>query len=249
MLSYHRKLLSAVGENFPVQAVVFDGSNDYLTRGADLTGNANGKSGILSFWIKFNGGNATNMCILSRDGTGVFLVKDTGNLIEITIKKASGNGLVLRTSSTYTDASGWLHCLLAWDLANTTGYFYVNDADDTDLSTAVNENLIYTGSDYGIGANVDDGSTKLNADLAEFYFNNEAYLDISQAVNRRKFISAAGKPVNLGDNGERPTAATPRVYLSSRPGDAASAFSTNKGDGGNFSITGTLTIASTSPSD
>ena len=35
--------------------VTFDGTNDYLTRGAALTGEADGKNVILAFWIKRNG--------------------------------------------------------------------------------------------------------------------------------------------------------------------------------------------------
>jgi hypothetical protein len=61
----------------------------------------------------------------------------------------------------------------------------------------------------------------------------------------RKFISADGKPVYLGANGQLPTGSPPAVFLS---GDSTS-FATNQGTGGAFTLTGTLTDASTSPNN
>jgi hypothetical protein len=60
-----------------------------------------------------------------------------------------------------------------------------------------------------------------------------------------KFFSAAGKPVALGADGSTPTGTAPRIFFS---GDNSS-FATNKGTGGSFTLTGSLTNASTSPSD
>jgi hypothetical protein len=54
-----------------------------------------------------------------------------------------------------------------------------------------------------------------------------------------------GKPVNLGTNGQTPTGTIPAMFFS---GDA-SGFPTNQGTGGAFTLTGSLTNASTSPSD
>ena len=42
---------------YAANGVNFDGSNDYLTRGADLTGNADGKKGIIYFRFLLNGGD------------------------------------------------------------------------------------------------------------------------------------------------------------------------------------------------
>ena len=71
------------------------------------------------------------------------------------------------------------------------------------------------------------------------------HLDLDVVGNRRKFISGDKKPVFLGTDGSKPTGSAPPVYFS---GDATD-FSTNKGDGGAFTLTGTLTNSSTSPSD
>ena len=70
----------------------------------------------------------------------------------------------------------------------------------------------------------------------------------SVVANRRKYITATVKPVDLGSDGSNP-GSQPIVYLSVRSNDAATVFATNKGTGGNFSITGALALAATSPSD
>jgi len=68
---------------------------------------------------------------------------------------------------------------------------------------------------------------------------------LSIEANRRKFIDAIGKPVFLGSDGSLPTGVAPAMFFS---GDST-AFATNRGTGGPFTLTGSLTNASTSPSD
>lgn len=63
-----------------------------------------------------------------------------------------------------------------------------------------------------------------------------------------KFFSA-GKPVDLGSDGSTPTGTAPAIFLRRAPSAAASTFATNLGTGGDFDITGTLTIAPSSPTD
>jgi hypothetical protein len=76
-----------------------------------------------------------------------------------------------------------------------------------------------------------DPHGRLNADVADLWFTNQ-YLDITQETVRRKFITAGGKPVFLGNNGELPTGASPLVFFS---GDRTVwNAGTNKGTGGNF---------------
>jgi hypothetical protein len=89
----------------------------------------------------------------------------------------------------------------------------------------------------------------LNGCLAEFWLAPGTYLDLTTAANIALFRGADGKPVDLGADGSLPTGSAPLIYLSCRPGDAASAFATNRGTGGDFTITGSLDVASTNPSD
>ena len=74
---------------------------------------------------------------------------------------------------------------------------------------------------------------------------NSALVDFSVETNRRKFISASGRPVDIGSDCSTPTGTVPAFCFS---GDASN-FATNQGTGGAFTTTGTLTNASTSPSN
>ncbi len=65
-------------------------------------------------------------------------------------------------------------------------------------------------------------------------------------TTRRKFVTAANKPVDLGADGSTPTGTSPAIFFS---GDATTYGQPNLGTGGAFTLTGTLTNASTSPSD
>jgi hypothetical protein len=126
---------------------------------------------------------------------------------------------------------------------------YIDDADDEKAGTLQTDAVIdYTRANHTIGAET-GGASKLNASIAEVYINYAEYIDITIEANRRKFIGANGKPVSLGDDGSIPTGTSPIVYFSVKQGDAATVFATNKGTGGNYTITGALTIATTDPSN
>jgi len=134
-------------------------------------------------------------------------------------------------------------------LADTTKrHLYVNDVSDLLVAVYVNEIINYTVESWVVGAS-STGTFKFNGAIAELWFNMGQYLDFSVEANRRKFISATGKPVNLGSDGSTPTGVAPIVYQRINGGDAAAGFATNLGTGGNFSVVGSLDIASTSPSD
>ena len=235
---------------FQVSAVVFDGTNDYMERGAALTGAADGKKGILSFWFKMNGGDAAAQRFLSDNLGYTIAWRQADNTLRIACADGAGNpDNLLRSTGTYTADATWHHVLTSWDGAITTNFLYVDDSDDrAGGSSSVNDTYDYTVADHSIGADV-GGGNKLNADIAEFYLNLSEYLDISQESNRRLFIDPSGRPVDLGLTGTEPTGNQPIAYFSVRPGDAATVFATNKGSGGNFSITGALAISATSPSD
>lgn len=114
--------------------------------------------------------------------------------------------------------------------------------DGASVSNSVNGLAFYVGCD------LQDGD-QFTGDMALPWIAPGVSLldgggDIPLAT-RRKFINGSGKPVYLGANGELPTGVAPAVFLS---GNAAS-FGTNQGTGGSFVTTGTLTNASTSPSD
>lgn len=237
-------------KRYRTNAVVFDGANDWLTRGAELSGNADGKAGILSVWMKFTGGDATAQRIIQNGSSGttrLTISKSAGDKFSISGLNAAGSVILTLTSSaSYTSASGWKHFLASWNLATALGQLYVNDASDlAGGSTLTNDTIDYTLANFAIGAHV-DGTGKTFAEIADLYLNLATSIDLSVESNRRKFISASRLPVDLGASGATPTGTSPIVFLK---GTVAGGFATNKGTGGGFTTNGTLTDAATSPSD
>ena len=122
-------------------------------------------------------------------------------------------------------------------VASGTNQTPIGGVSDTDPSFAID----YSAQTLAIPDDPLDASL-FTGDMADFQLWLGQYIDWSDAGNLSKVISG-GKPVN-------PTIAAAAfgaqtVLLS---GDAA-AFATNQGTGGAFTLTGSLTDASTSPSD
>lgn len=233
----------------------FDGSNDYMLRGAALTGVVDGKKGILSFWIRLDGGDDSLQFVFGAKaavGNPVAVARDSSNVFGVSgNNSASVSILNIRTASTYVSSGTWRHILASWDLGTAGArHLYVNDVSDLSVTTFTNDTIDYAQAspDWSVGATA-AAASKLNGCIAELYFNTVDYFDLSVTSNRRKFISDTLKPVYLGATGELPTNAAPAVYLHLDDGEAVANFATNRGTGGDFTITGTLDTGSTSPSD
>lgn len=228
-----------------------DFSSDYMLRGAGLTGAADSKSGVLSWWMRLDGGDGSSLHVLNSTGNNIIALRRTDNIVGIGGENAAGTEiLLLRSTGTYTAGAAWLHVLASWDLATGAGHLYINDANDLDTGTDVltNDTIDYTVADWAVGGTPVPAAT-FDGCLADVYFAPGQYLDLSLVHNRRKFISASGKPVHLGTTGALPTGTAPLIYLHLDDAEAVANFATNRGTGGDFSITGTLATGSSSPSD
>ena len=234
---------------FPVNAVNFDGTNDNLDRGGDLTGSVDGVNLLLSTWFNMLGGDGVAQYMYDQENSHIILLRESTNKLKFRIRSPVPTTLwEIITDALYTTVAnvGWHHALIALELdASPVAQIYIDDgaAPVTVLETLIAGTIDWTEIDHNIGA-THIPSLRLNGDLSEFYLTNE-YLDISIEANRRKFISAAGKPVDLGADGSTPTGTAAKVFLS---GDTVS-WHTNKGTGGGFTEVGALTDAATSPSD
>jgi len=234
----------AAADQYFANAVLFDGTNDYLTRGAELTGNADGKSGIVSVWIDPTGGDGVTQYYFFNSGGHFALQKLAANTINISgYTSAASLILNLTTTTTKVAADGWFHLLASWDLAAGFNKMYWNDTDVTAGTTTTDNTIDYTRGDIAIAADISGGS-KNTGNIADFYLNVATSLDITQTDIRRRFRTAAGKPADLGPTGAIPTGTAPIIFLSG----PTSAWHTNKGTGGGLTLTGTLTDAATSPS-
>lgn len=225
---------------YVAEAVVFDGST-YLTRNSDFVGNADGRKGTLSFWVKMNGGDGVEHVIWApaNGGGGVGLRRNSANVLEFFAEKSDASGFVflLRTASQVLAGSGWRHCILAWDtttLVSNTRAYLDDVSSRTQLSGLVFD-IKYTNSIHRFGG----APSGFIGDMciSDFYFNNQDFIDPNIESNRRLFIDAAGAPVSLGANGELPSGTPPLIFLSGN----STNFDNNLGSGGSFDqTTGTL---------
>jgi hypothetical protein len=234
---------------FAANAVHFDGTNDNLLRGAQLTGAVDSENILWSIWFNITGGDGSQMYLVHTVGGVFFLLRNSNNKFLVRMMSASTalwqwqlDGLFTEV----TDNPGWHHLLISAQFAATPivrVYLDDNVASISESVTPIEGDIDWTVDDYAWGSTTDE-ATRYNGDMAEMYLTNE-YLDISVEANRRKFIDASGKPVDLGADGSLPTGTAPLVYFS---GDTNS-WHINKGSGGGFTETGALTDASSSPSD
>lgn len=231
---------------YTAQGVRFDGTNDYMESAGSLSGVADGKQGILSFWIKMMGGDGVAQFILEDDPPDVVLqfIREVGNVIRLNLANTSAYFAV--TTNTFVSGGAWRHFIAAWDLAATTVQVYVDGVvDPMTISAGPNNvNVPWTSApNWGFAQRASTHGFLLNAEVADFYLNTSQYLDISNPSNLAKFRSATGHPVDLGATGSIPTGTAPTIFFH---GPTAS-WQTNDGTGGGFNLTGTLTDATTNP--
>jgi len=239
---------------FKIDAADFDGFNDNMRLGAGLTGALDSKTGILSFWVRFDAnqvGNFINGETTLGGGTVRFFANWGGSSpIRVVARNTSATNILdITSTASYSSGATWWHFLCSWDLAAAAAHLYTNDASDLTVTTLTNDTIDYTVGDWWIGV-FPPTFNRINGCLAEFYFAPGQYLDFSVVANRRRFISAIGKPVGLGTTGASPTGTAPLIYHHLNDGEAVANFAINRGTGGGpWTITGTLDAASTSPSD
>lgn len=260
----HRQLglvggLIGVGAEMPriiVDSADFDGTNDYMTRGAGWNGAADSKTGIASVWVRIDaiGAGSTQYIITGPTaGTDFFLSATTGIanqfLIQLRAPSAADGTRFQFNTNTARAIGGWHHYLLSWDANSGVAQLYNDDTSDLALTnTPSNNNLDYTHTDWGVGGTI-AGANKVDGCVAELYFAPGQYLDFSIVANRRKFRSSSGKPVFLGATGALPTGTAPILYSHLDDGETVANFATNRGTGGNLTVTGALSTGSDSPSD
>lgn len=230
------------------KGATFDGTTDYLTRGAGLTGAADSKLLTFSGWFKWDGaveggrvvasvttvGGATQRTRVHFDST------PGSNRFSVSGYNAAGAQILAAGAAQIPVAGRWCHYLFSADLSNAAKrHLYIDDVSDVNVGTHTNDTIDFTMADWGVGA-LPDGSIKLDGDLADVWFMPGVYIDFSVEANRRKFIDSMLRPVGLGADGSLPTGTPPLIFLS---GEIA-AWHTNKGTGGGFTVHGALAEAS-----
>lgn len=240
------------GGGYVAKAVHFDGSA-YIDNVALVCVDSSDVSGAFSFKIS------------ATDPRGILVSDPTGNAnniitayshdgeyyLDIFLGKADFSSFIEFGIDLIINDDHWHTAVWSADLNHAAGArrvkFYVDDVDvavlieaDTGSAFAAEFSGLPTRYAY-------DGNANWLGDFADFRLLIGTSLldgggDIPLAT-RRLFIDGSGKPVD-------PATATAELGLATIlfSGDA-SAFGTNQGPGGAFSLTGSLTNASTSPSD
>lgn len=222
------------------------GFGDSQTRNS-LTGILNGKAGTFSAWIRVDGDAGTQRYIFAmRESNPGFLVTlETSNKIRFLAYNNDLSLVLLQfvTTPTYPVAATWINILSSWSLATGLRHLYINDvAVALDVNTTNNDNIAYQKA-TAIGVNSQGPGNYFNGCMSELFFHT-AYIDLSIEANRRKFISAIGKPVSLGANGSTPLGIQPLLYAPTSDATGTG----NKGTGGAFTLSGVLGACSNSPS-
>lgn len=216
-----------------------DWNASHATRGADLTGITDQRTGIVSIWFRLDGSDSTNIRML--DSTRFRVERAGPNIIQIFGADSGGSTvLLIGTTGTFTAGASWVHLLASWRLDTSVEQIYINDVSDVSVTTSVNNPIDYTTGNYAFAGST-AGANKFDGCLAEVFFHN-TFLDLSVVGNRRLFRTAGGKPENLGADGSTPLGVQPLLYCPD--GDPQ----INKGSGGNFALaSGSIVPCSTSP--
>ena len=242
---------SGGGGGYHADAVHFDGST-YISTGS-LTA-ANNAFFSFSFWTKAED-NADIVYVSDPSGsynnygeiaTGAFPDSVTNFFL------GDGTSQLLTATDNY-DESLWTHFIGSFDVGhdgnNKVGVIYINDVFHVSGGSGGSGpafNLAFNALPFFLG---DDGfGDPFIGDMADVRIMPGVSLldgggDIPLAT-RRLFIDGSGKPVD--PSVATATLGAPGAILFS---GNASTFATNQGTGGIFTTTGTLTNASTSPSD
>lgn len=206
----------------------FDGLT-YLTHEGGLSGVSDSSLVLLSFHIRDSSNNGDFIFALERsDGFGEGGLKFEGSKLVIFFK-SSGAPELFECSSTIDlrNTNEWKHFLYSSN--GGSQQMYVDDVDVTNIRHTHGNALNFTPDRIRLGS-LNTGH-EFEGCMQEFWLDFGVSLDLSVASNRRKMDF--GK---LGDSGEAPTGAAPAMFFKG----AANGFATNKGNGGSFTLTGTL---------
>lgn len=221
-----------------VDAVTFGGA-DTLDSSA-LTGTTDTDKALVSLWMKPVTATETSIFHIGIGKNGTVRIdffENLDNTFDLNIVGFTDTGSINLTSSAIAYGE-WAHVLISYDISEDFYQIYVNDELSASGTLATTGIFDYTDLPTVAGATF--GPVRLYiGDLAELYINFDAALDLSLEANRRKFITGSLKPANLGINGSLPTGDQPVIYFSGN----SSEFPINKGYGGAFTQTGSLSDA------
>ncbi len=221
------------------KAVDFDGTNDYLSRASDFTGNADGKTFTFSVWVwEAANTNDGEIYTTSDQSISVSLNSNSQLLVKCYDAALSGVKLWFTLPSNEIPRYGFTHILFSVDMSDTgKRYLYINDVAFTPTWNAyVDSTLGFAKPAHYVGAGA--GPARLLDTRLSNVFLDYTYRDLSNVTNRRLFITADRKPA------QGQAALNPILYL---PMDDPTTAHINQGTGGNFTLNGVVARSGRGP--
>lgn len=212
---YRAFSLSSVSDLFTPEAVASSSAqgafmNDnrvFLSNSLSYQGS---NRGMVSAWMRSDTswGDSQRLTQMRVGSTIVFNIRKAApNRMHFTL-----NNTVNYTSPEIFTADRWHHLLWSWDADAGRYQIWVNNTEvlgTYDIAAPLGLNDTITRASVGSETS---GGNKWIGSIAEVWISTTQSLDISDADNRAKFISA-GAPVDLGATGQLPTGTQPEHYL------------------------------------
>lgn len=217
-------------------------ANPYLSRTTALTGITNTKQITLSFWATFDNWGQVILSLADSAGNFNVYVDNASNRIRVFACNAAG-AIILQAETPATLVTGTRYYIqMCADMTSTTlRAFYINGVSVAATWSYTNDTIAYqqaslpTIGAYWNGSQY-TAASRLDGRISELYLSN-GFVDFRFEANRLKFIDAFGNPVDLTAQIAAASIPTPAIYMRFPP----TAFGTNSGTGGNFTVNGTIT--------
>ena len=214
----------------------FNGTTGYLARTSALSGVSDGKTFSCSFWINYDTNNRWIFDLSQTSGIILRAYVTASNTLDVDAQNSAGT-TILNTVTT-TTISGNTFVQICCDMTDSSKFkIYLNGVlATTTLTTYTNDTIPFSIADkvyIGCRSNL---SSFWDGRISEFYLTT-SYIDFTQEANRLKFRDAFGNPVDLTQQIEDAAIPNPAIYMRFPP----TAFGTNSGTGGNFTVNGTIT--------
>ena len=232
----------ALGDTNAGACVEFDGTNDWLTRTGDFSGNADGNSFTFSCWC-FKAVDGESLRVFTdgeSSGTDSGLLVYAGNNDFAFYARDDADTTILgaHAYSNLLKAEVWTHVLISIDLSSASNrYVYFNDVNVTSsftFGTYTDDDINFTTTTQSIGK-AGGISTQLWQGRLSSLFLDYTYRDLSVTSNRRLFITADGQPA------ANQASLSPIMFM---PLDDTNAIGKNLGTGGDFTVNGSPTALS-----
>lgn len=234
--------------HYVANAITYDFSTIGRLNISNILGSqiADSPTGLAALYFRVDGGAGTYRAWMDRYGLGVLLNND--NTLEISFTDFPTTKVKRYNFGVVNVGATWHDVIFSWDTSSNTFYGLLDGV------TTATQTLNQGDFSCGWSGNTDLWFGSGNATVEPF--NSSAaqqYLDVACPcinVTNPTILAAwrdpiTGKPVDLGPNGELLSGSQPLFYMNG----TASTIGTNKGSHGNLTIQGTITNASSSPSD